>query len=352
MADNEIKWFDYRGRSDAKFQFFIGGRGIGKSYSALDEIYRTGLRERGVHKWLYIRMTEIELKSTCGEGNAFKDYNIENGTDIEMDYNEKMSEIWLYEPYKSKEIEYTSTLIGYAKSLETFSNLRSVSFSDVDYILFDEFIPQLTSRRKAIYKIAGAVFKSLYETVNRNRELKGRPAVKCYFLANANTVESDILREFGLLDIMSSMLRKGINRYTDRKQSIYLELCRADDVSKRKKDTALYTLTAGDKNFNRMAIDNAFPIEEFTLITEKPKNEYYPIIQFGEFSIWKHKSSGMWYICKSDSTAKIRYEETDETLFYRNHNVEFVGRLLEKKLNFDTAYTKATITKILGRNLK
>lgn len=352
MPTDEIKWFDYRGRSDAVFQFFIGPRGIGKSYSCLDEIYKTALRERGVHKWLYLRMTEIELKSTCGHGNAFGDYNLENGTDIEMDYSDKLSEIWLYEPYKSKEVEYTSTLIGYAKSLETFSNLRSVSFADIDYIMFDEFIPQVTSRQKPIYKIAGVVFKNLYETVNRNRELKGRPPVKCFLFGNSNSVTSDILREYGLLDVLSNMLINGQSRYSDRKQSIYMELCKASDVSDRKRDTTLYKLTAGNKDFNRMALDNEFPAEEFRLISERPKNEYLPLIQFGEYSIWKHKSNGNWYICKSQSSAKIRYGSEDETLVYRNHNVEFICRLLEKRLNFDTASTKSEMMRVLGRNLK
>lgn len=351
MPAEEIKWFDYRGRSDATFQFYIGARGIGKSYSALDEIYKTGLRERGTHKWLYLRMSEIELKSTCGHGNAFGDYNLENGTDIEMEYNDRLTEINLYEPYKSKDIEYTTTTIAYAKSLETFSNLRSVSFADVDWIMFDECIPQLTARKKPIYKMAGIIFKSLYETVNRNRELKGRPPVKCYFFGNSNSTDSDLLREYGLLDILSHMLSKGIKRYTDRKRSVYLELCDASSVSEKKRDTALYTL-GGDKDFIKMSIENAFPAKEFTLIEDEPVNEYIPIIQYGEFSIWKHKSTGDWYARKSDSTAKVRYEKDDTTLFYRNHNVDFVCKVLDKKIHFDSAYTKISIMAVLGRNLK
>lgn len=351
MAD-EIKWFDYRGRSDAKFQFFVGGRGIGKSYSGLDEIYQHGMRTDGVSKYMYFRMSEIELKSSCGHGNAFGDYNLEKGVDVELEYSDKLSEIWVYDPYKSKDIEYKSTLIGYAKSLETFSNLRSVSFADVDYIMFDEFIPEPAARRKPIHKMAGKVFKNAYETINRNRELKGRPPVKCYFFGNSNTVDSDILREFGLLDVLSNMIRKQIYRYNDRKQSIYLEICQAPDVSERKRNTALYTLTAGDKDFMRMAIDNEFPTEEFMLISERPKNEYNPVVQFADYSIWKHKSNNMWYICKSNSTAKVRYDSTDELLFYRNYNVDYVCRLLEKKVQFDSASTKAEMQRILGRNLR
>lgn len=351
MPATNIKWFDYRGHSDAKFQFYVGARGIGKSYSALDEIYKTGLREKGIHKWLYIRMSEIELKCCCGSENAFGDYNMENGTDIQMEYNNKLVNIMLYDPYKSDDIEYTSTCIGYAKSLETFSNLRSVSFADVDYIMFDEFIPQIVSRKKPIYKMAGTVFKNLYETVNRNRELKGREPVKCYFFGNSNSIDSDILREFELLEILSHMLKTGVKKYSDKSRSVYLELCTAPDVTEKKRDTALYKL-GGDKNFNAMALDNSFPVEEFLLISTKPKNEYVPVIQFGEFSIWKHKSNDNWYICKSNSSAKIRYSETDENLFYRNHNVEYVCRILEKRVNFDSAYTKNVIHKILGRNLK
>lgn len=347
----DIKWFDYRGHSDAQFQFYIGPRGIGKTYSVMDEIYKTAQRERGLHKWLYMRLSEIEIKSSCGVGNAFKDYNLDHGTDIEMEYSDKVSEIHLYEPYKSKEIEYTDTLIGYCKSLETFSNLRGVSFADVDWIFFDEFIPQITSRSKPIYKIAGQVFDNAYETINRNRELKGRPPVKCYFFGNSNTTSADILANYGLLEVLSRMLKSGQKKYSDRKRSIYLELCSAEDVTNRKRDTALYNLQ-GDSEYTAMALDNAFPKQEFRFIQNVPIAEYNPIVQFDKYSIWKHKSSELWHCRKSDSTAKTRYSKDDETLFFRNHNVDFVCLLLEKKITFDSVETKNVMMNTVGKNMK
>ena len=66
-------------------------------------------------------------------------------------------------------------------ALSTFGNLRGVDFSDVDMIFFDEFVPQKNARP---IKAEAEAFFNLYETVNRNRELDGRPPVRVLMLSN------------------------------------------------------------------------------------------------------------------------------------------------------------------------
>lgn len=342
-------YFDFRGRSNATFQFYIGARGIGKSYSVYDEIYKNSYRTDCESKWLYVRYSENEVKSSCGGTNCFEDYNYKNGTDIRMEYGDTISNIFEYVPYKSKDIEYDTRHLGYAKSLDTFAALRGISLAHVDYIFFDEFIPETTSRRKPIYNVAGKVFRNMYETISRNREVDGRDPVKCYFFGNSDSVYVDIIAQFGLMSILNKMTREGIKRFTDPKRSVYVELCEAN-VSNLKRDTAIYKL-GGDDQFVRMALDNEFPVEQFEMIKENvPINEYIPIIQYCDISIWKHKSNGRLYARKSKSTAKATYGQTDQRKFFKDFYVQYQCAVIDKKILFDSIETKMILDTALNRN--
>ena len=58
---SENFYFDIKGRSAMPFQVYIGGRGIGKSYSALRELATNFPADE---KWIYMRRTGKEIEAT------------------------------------------------------------------------------------------------------------------------------------------------------------------------------------------------------------------------------------------------------------------------------------------------
>ena len=135
----------------------IGGRGIGKTYSALDYVMKLQV------PFIYMRNTDVQIKEcVTAFGNPFKRWNTDHGRNVY--FKSEKSHSLIYE-----ETEEAVTLpIGYAVPLSTFENLRGVDLSDVKIVLFDEFIER---RRLSFNQFES--FQNFYETVNRNRELLG-----------------------------------------------------------------------------------------------------------------------------------------------------------------------------------
>ena len=76
-------------------------------------------------------------------------------------------------------------IVGYAGALSTFRNVRGFDGSDVDVVIWDEFIPEEEER---VMFDDWSAFLNVLETVGRNRELEGRPALRVLLCANANKI--------------------------------------------------------------------------------------------------------------------------------------------------------------------
>lgn len=343
-----MKWLNVRNRSDATFQFFIGGRGIGKTYSALSGHYKE-LKDGKAGQLLYMRLSGAELdESATREGNPYKRINTDMNTSVE--FSKATPRIFLMSE-KSEDDTFT---VGYAAALSTMGNLRGVDFSDVTEIYIDEFIPTDKAVKTAAIKKAGELFAHAYETINRNRELLGEPPVKCIFTANAFSLDSSILLYFGLVSVIQHMMRHGQKRYTDRERSIYIELCDAPEVVAAKKQTALYKALAGNDKFMALAIDNRFTDYALTLAKKVSIVEYIPLMCYEDITIYRHKSNGTLYAAtRADTPPNVsRYREKDRGIFIDIFYTEYKMSVQERLIYFDSAATKYRLDEILDKNIK
>lgn len=287
-----MEYFNVKGRTELPFAIFIGGRGIGKTYSALLECTEK--------KFLYIRRTAKEIEACASEyANPFKKINKNEGLDIKSNF---ISKIGMGYFTKNDEI------IGYSGALSTFAgSSRSMDFSDVELIVFDEFIPE---RHRMKIKDEGEAFLNLYETVNRNREFEGKPPVKVYLLANAISLDNDILMTMGAIKPLENMINGHTSRFSNRQRGIYIEMVKDSPVSEAKRNTALYRLTSGS-DFERHALSNEFVNDELNVVKKVNIIEYTPYIQFGDYTIYKHKSREDIYIAKKIETCKTVLSRDD-----------------------------------------
>ena len=77
----EQRFFDISNRSDMPFQIILGGRGIGKTYSALDYLQKVSSPS---HKFIYMRREGTEIDQCATEyGNPYKKLNEDKGYHIE-----------------------------------------------------------------------------------------------------------------------------------------------------------------------------------------------------------------------------------------------------------------------------
>ena len=291
-------FFDIKGRSAMPFQVYIGGRGIGKSYSALREL---ALSIPSDEKWIYMRRTGKEIEACSTEfGNPFKTINNDFGTLIVPESGGKGAAEYFY----NETDEDNPQLVGYGVALSTFAGLRSMDLSDVTITVFDEFIPERQVKR---IKAEGEALLNFYETVNRNRELQGRPPMKLILLANAIDLANPILETLGIIGELENMITHGEHRRTIPERGLYIERVGKVGVTDAKTHTALYKLANAD--FTNDTLNAEFLSADLTTIKKNVNlKEYRPMFRFGDYVVFK--SAKNFHVTRSDITVAKVFPES------------------------------------------
>lgn len=314
--------WDYK-KEDFPFQIFIGGRGCGKTFSAL-----SGCLDLFPDRFIYMRRTAQELdlmldSEKYGEGaNPFKPVNHAKGREVGFArivknlagiYNREMSD---------GKLTPAGLPIGYGVALSTISSIRSIDFSDCTDWIFDEFIPERHIRK---IKSEGTALLNAYETICRNRELSGFPPLRLWLLANSNDIYNDIFIELNIVSDIEKVVRKGKSDLymKDRGLAIHLVNNNMDFVNE-KKQTALYKLTEGSR-FAEMALDNKFSYNDFSLIRHENLKGYRPICALGKGYIYGKKGDSLLYV--TYAPARCPYYDIETEQGRRNWYNDFGRRM-------------------------
>lgn len=312
------------------FNAVYAGRGVGKTYSCLAKMVRENLHH------IYLRRSDTELKGACNRVvHPYKSINVDMGTDYQIIPHSNMTSI-----IDNK----TGEIMGYGLALSTYHNVKGADFSDIEWIIFDEFTRDPLSRP---IKNEGNVFLNFYETVSRNREIKGKDPVRVIFLNNAVSIESDIMKVFGLQDVIESMATNGQKRFTSHEKSFAIEMIFSSEISELKKETSLYKAIGENGDFYKMAIENNFSNDSMYNVKRKNLIEYYPYCSYEDIYIYRHKSDGTYYISfiKADCPA---YSKDTKALFRRNHYLPLKEAIISGKAFFQTYIMKCRLLKIMG----
>ena len=272
-SEGWVNW-EYIVGQGAAFNMIVGARGVGKTYGLIKYALQND------RPFLYVRRLKSQLDQCATiDGNPFNKIN----KDMNLNIRPKNTRAGIVFADDEK-----SVALGVA--LSTVANVRGFAYSQYDTIIFDEAIA--SEGERPIPKEFSA-FLNFYETVNRNRELAGEPAVQCFLLGNANRLTNPYFSGWGFMRTALKMLqgRQMVWRSADGTR---LMIMLVDSViSNRKKETALYKNASRD--FMTMALDNAFRTDG-TQIRSMPLREFNHLVSIGEIGIYRHKSQRMYYV--------------------------------------------------------
>ena len=330
-------------RSQCAFNFFIGARGTGKTYGGLLHQHEDFFAQT-CGKYMYMRLTLKEL-DTCAsiEDNPYKKLNARYNWNCHFESIPKSDAYTIVDDAGDER-----RVIGTARALSTFADVRGSDFSDCTHILFDEIAPSERVRKTPEIKAAGYLFSQAYETINRNRELEGQPPVIAIMLANAFRLDCDILYYYGLIPIIEGMQRNGQKRCTLPDRSIYIELCEAPDVTDMKRDTVLYKALKGNKHIENINLNNTFNDYNLTLVRKVPLVEYVPIVYCDGVTIYSHKTTGTLYAKTGVDTCKESYDATQRSLFAKRWRAIIKAAIIERALFADNANTVYKLQEIIN----
>lgn len=225
----------------------FGARGLGKTYSILERRVENALKSEN-NKFIWMRDSQEVVKKIAA-GNSLASPICQNRPDLPKISIERTEGNYCFVANAKTD---NWQVLGYLMALSTFHNARGVSYEDVVNITWDEFIPE---EGTIVKKNQGAIFLNAYETVNRNRELEGKPPVQIIFLSNANDIYSDVLEDLGISGLIENMMYEGTKCYRD--EDLWIEFLSSEKFYEAKKDTFLYRINKNDK-FKNMALDNKF----------------------------------------------------------------------------------------------
>lgn len=345
-----INIFEYR-KPDYPFQIFIGGRGTGKTYSAL----KGSLDKSCVFgKFIYMRRLASELELILddekkGEGvNPFKPINKDMGVNVGLTrINKKLAGIYNREIGEDGKITHLGEPLGYGAALSTLSGIRGVDFSDCTDWIYDEFIPETH-----IKKMAGEsdALLNAYETINRNREMFGTPPIRLWLLANSNNIYNPIFVGLGIVAECEKMLRQGKpHRYIKERGLAIHILPPAKSFVDKKKNTALYRLTKGTR-FYDMALENKFSYNDFSLIKYEPLKGWTPICQVEDCYIYKKKGEQRIH-CSYQPAKCPKYkvsEKQDLIRFQQEQGLTLYPYFVKGLMTFESYELKEEILNIIS----
>lgn len=219
--------------------------------------------------------------------------------------------------------------MAYVAALNTFASVRGLDFSDIDYIVYDEFIAEPHVRK---IKNEGMALANLYESVNRNRELNGRKPVQLLCLANSVNMANDTFMYFNLIEEAEKMLQD--DNEISKLGNKLLIIPQHSPVSDRKSRTALYQAVSAE--YAEMAIKNKFILNDFTYVQKRNLKEYSCIFKVGDLYVYRHKSNYEYYCTFVRGQTKVIYQNgyADLTRFRRD-KWRFAGYYLDGMIRFE-----------------
>lgn len=317
------------------FLVIIGGRGIGKTYSALQ-----WLQEKPGGIYLRNQADELDL-CTSFAGNPFKKLNKDMGWNYEF---VRKGGITTYGDFSDEE---KSNAYGYGFALARTGKLKGFDLSDCTRMVYDEFIPD----PDLILRFdEGDALMRFYETVNRNREILGEKALQTVMLSNATQINSSVLRSLNIDDVVEWMVRTGQKRFTEPARGIRIVLPECKELVLAKGNTALYRAAGKESKFSRNALNNEFTSMSLQNVVKRKIIEYKPLCSYEDMYIYKHKSRTEYYVTNIYSDVES-YSELDTKELFLRRWYPYRDMMLNGTFKFSSYLIKKRFLSLFFKNI-
>lgn len=285
-------------RNNIAFIIMIGKRQVGKTYNVLKLMLDENKR------FVLLRGVSPEFDMLKKNVNSpFEGLHGYENTIVFENGNQYTADIVKLSDDGDKET------IGLLTFLSGVGRVRGINGSQYTDVVYDECIPE-----SHLLKVRNGdnAFLNMYTTFAGNRELEGKPPLRCWCLANSNDLDADILKALDITDIVERMTLRGEEFRMLKDRGIMIILPESKEIIDKRKQTALYRAIGGNSQFAKMAYENEFAFNDYTDVGQPPIQEYNLLITVGEISIHIHKANHTLYVTnRSKAQARHVYSETE-----------------------------------------
>lgn len=347
---SKVKYFSLRpikkiGRA---FNIIIGGRGVGKTFNCINDL--TDDMKDEDDKFIYMRRTqnEIDLIGSDDENVSVSPFAKINRRSNDPKFGLIPKQYTMSKVNKNIWAVYNyDQLVCQCLALSTIARIRGFDADAYTSWIYDEFIPEKHVHKLGKGDAEGEAILNAYETINRDRELVGQPALQLFLCSNAFDISHPFLDMMGFTEIIERMRRKGQHFVDLPAKSATIMLYDDAEYKEARKKTALWMLTKGT-NFAKMAFDNEFIYNDFSLIKSMPLIEYRPYCSIDGVYIYEHKSNGTFYVtshpCKCETFSN---SDHDVQNFYLNYGRFLYGAYVNGDLIFENYSVKHRVLELI-----
>ena len=321
--DNGYLNVDYILNYKCTYNWVIGGRGTGKTFSVLKWMLEHNERfafmrtkQQTIDNLKPIELSPITpVARYLNKDIAFKNLNGQN-------------QGWYYADDEGKP---SGLPFGMTMALSTVASIRGFDASWVDYLVYDEFIPEL---HEVEFKRQDLAFKNAYETINRNRDIDGGKPLISISLANANRLSTPLLEAMNLTRIIELMIKKGQTEYINHQTSQAVFLLTDSPISKKKRNTSLYKI---EDDYTAMALDNAFSFDDTSNMRSYNLKQFKPLIFTPDVGIYVSKTRPLLYVSGHLSgKPKFIYDNSDsDKIRFKREQLGLYADYVDGKVEFE-----------------
>lgn len=270
-------------------------RGVGKTYGAL----WGALKDK--KPIVYIKRTIEDINLICSGSEQFDTspyvpINRDHGTNIKP--KKIANGIGAFYQFDSDN-EPVGSPVAYAVSLSAIKNVKGIDLSHCDYMIFDEFIPQISETR--VLHTEGAALLDVYATISRDREKRGRDPLKLFLFANAENIYCPVIDELQILDDLANLSISGNSIKYIEERGILLHHVNEIEITEEEKG-GIYKVMNGTA-WHRKSFGGEFSSNDFSNVTRNILKGYTPLMQlhYREHDFYIYQKDINYYICKNAS---------------------------------------------------
>lgn len=309
-------------------------RGAGKTYSGLWLCYYCNI------KCIYIKRTDDDVDLILREDDnidASPYKSLKRDKNIHVTAQSIDKGFGAY--YEADEEGKPKRLLCYVISFNRMKSYKGFDFSDCDFIIFDEFIPQLGER---IRRVEGEQMLDLYMTVSRDRVKRGKLPLKLILFANAEQISTPVTNELEIVDDMADLTASNNSHMYIEDREIMLHHITNEEVPiSEEEKIGIYKGMMGTAWFNK-SFNGEFTHNDFSNVTKRTIKRSIPLIQIyyrtHDYYVYFNEEKGMYYMCSIPAKCRFYYNlnrENEQKKFYTDFCIDLCESCVEERFKFE-----------------
>ena len=310
------------------------GRGPGKTYGAL--------RYSLAHDIpiVYAKRTKKDVNFICKSSeygvdrSPYAPINRDFGTNVEGKLIDDGIGIFGY----FDEGELIGKPAAYILSFNGVKDIKGFELSFVDWLILDEFVPQLGEK---VSKSEGEMLLSMYMTVNRDRQARGRQPLKLILFSNTDQISTAITNELDIIDHMADMDASGENiRHLKGRGILIHHITPEECPVLLKQEGGIFKGMRGTpwaaKNLGGHFASNDFS-NIVNLSTKKMRSFIRIRYKRKYIYVYRNDENGQLYMTRSKGSYIFDYDldkENDQKLFWMEQGIDLRIECIEGRMKF------------------